>query len=71
MESDVSTLKESIANNDIAAIQSNINIVNESLQKVGQAIYSQEAPTTHSSETDPGSQNEGEATVEGEYRAVN
>ena len=71
VESDVSTLKESIANNDIAAIQSNINIVNESLQKIGQAIYSQETPpATDSSDADPGSQNEGEDTVEGEYREV-
>ena len=71
----ISTLRSAVQQNDVPGMQTGMNDLSASVQKLGQAVYSapsdgEEAgsPPSGSDEGPPGDQPEG--TVEGEYREV-
>jgi molecular chaperone DnaK len=71
VEGKVATLKTAIQNNDVAAMQSGVDDLNASVQRLGQAVYSQTSPPTGPDGgvgPDEGDQPSG--TVEGEYREI-
>ena len=75
-------MRSALQNNDIARIETTVNELQESLQKVGQAVYSQQqagaAPGAATSDDEPppppssdGSKSkDDDNTVEGEFREV-
>ena len=72
LESEISQLREALQGQDTALINQKMQDLQTSLQKVGQAVYSQAGgPTEPTAETgsDP-SEPPPEGTVEGEYREV-
>ena len=76
VESKVATLKAAIASNNLAEMQPAMTDLNNSLQRLGQAVYSQADGPAEG--TDPGTSEQGpsdddqpgEDTVEGEFREV-
>lgn len=77
VETKVATLKNAIAANNIAEMQTAIADLNNSVQKIGQAVYSQtggSAPTDGASDNaadgTPSDEEQGGSTVEGEFREV-
>ena len=82
VEGKVAAVRSALQNNDIARIEATVNELQESLQKVGQAVYSQsQAGATPGAATSddappppPGSDGSGSSdddnTVEGEFREV-
>ena len=73
VETKIATLKTAIASNNVAEMQTATNDLNESMQRLGEAVYSQ---TTASADepadgvSDPGEEPPGDDTVEGEFREV-
>ena len=76
VESKVATLKAAIASNNLAEMQPAMTDLNNSLQSLGQAVYSQadapaEGTDPDTSEQGPSDDDQpGEDTVEGEFREV-
>ena len=76
VESKVATLKAAIASNNLAEMQPAMTDLNNSLQRLGQAVYSQadgpaEGTDPDASEQGPSDDDQpGEDTVEGEFREV-
>ena len=82
VEGKVAAVRSALQNNDIARIETTVNELQESLQKVGQAVYSQQqagaAPGAATSDDEPppppssdGSKSkDDDNTVEGEFREV-
>ena len=75
IESKVTTLRNALQQNDLAQIQADTSDLNTTLQKLGQAVYSQQGADPQaagpSAETEePPESGQGEDTVEGEYREV-
>jgi len=76
VESKIQAVRSALQGTDIEAVRQTTQELNESLQKVGAAIYQQQPPppppgeeTPPGGETPPGKE-EGEGTVEGEFREV-
>ena len=73
MEGKVAALKSAIAANDVAAMQPAMADLNEAMQRLGQAVYSQQAGPADAGPTDGtagGGDQPGDDTVEGEFREV-
>jgi molecular chaperone DnaK len=73
VETKISVLKNAISANNIAEMQTAIADLNNSVQKIGQAVYSQTAgprPTDGASDETPPEEEQGGSTVEGEFREV-
>ena len=75
VEGKIATLRTAIQQNDVAQMQAAMNDLNESVQKLGQAVYSQTGagPQAAGPEGEPGQAPQGdqpEDTVEGEFREV-
>ncbi|PKB79869.1 MAG: molecular chaperone DnaK [SAR202 cluster bacterium Io17-Chloro-G9] len=73
VEGKIATLKTAIANNNVAEMQTAMTDLNESMQRLGEAVYSQtEAPTGDTTDggESPGEEPPGDDTVEGEFREV-
>jgi molecular chaperone DnaK len=72
VEGKVATLKTAIQNNDVAAaMQSGVDDLNASVQRLGQAVYSQtSAPTGPDGGVGPDEGDQPSGTVEGEYREI-
>jgi len=71
VETKVQAVRSALQGTDIEALRQAMQELNESLQKVGAAVYQQPPPgegTPPSEETPPGTEEEG--TVEGEFREV-
>ena len=67
-EGKLEALRSAIAANNVAQMQTAMNELNEVLQRVGQAVYSQ--PGTDGPGTGPSADGPGDDTVEGEFREV-
>jgi molecular chaperone DnaK len=71
VEGKIAALKAAVAENNVAEMQAVIKELNDSLQKVGQAVYSQASePAETTEETPPDDDEPGASTVEGEFREV-
>ena len=76
VEANIATLRSAISQNGVAQMQSAMNELNVSLQKVGQAVYAQQGdpdqpePPTDGAEPGDQSGTPEEGSVEGEYREV-
>ena len=73
VEAKIATLKTAIASNNVAEMQTATNDLNESMQRLGEAIYSQATASPDEpadGDSDPGEQPKGDDTVEGEFREV-
>ena len=79
VEGKVAALRSALQNNDVARIEATVNELQESLQKVGQAVYSQSGAAAGAAPDDatpppPGSDGSGSTddddTVEGKFREV-
>ena len=79
VEGKVAALRSALQNNDVARIEATVNELQESLQKVGQAVYSQSGAAAEAAPDDatpppPGSDGSGSSddddTVEGKFREV-
>ncbi len=71
VEGKIAILKTAVAENNVAEMQAAIKELNDSLQKVGQAVYSEASePAETTEETPPGDDEPGADTVEGEFREV-
>ena len=74
VEAKITTLKNAISANNVAEMQTGMSDLNNSVQKIGQAVYSQAGGQTRGdgvSEEGPSSDEEsGGSTVEGEFREV-
>ena len=74
-EEKIAALKSALQGTDIDAIKKATQDLNESMQKIGQAVYQQQPPPPPPGEEPPpadegGKGGEDEGTVEGEYREV-
>ena len=67
-EQKLEALRTAIAANNVAQMQTAMNELNETLQKVGQAVYSQ--PSGDSPGAGPQDGHPGDDTIEGEFREV-
>jgi molecular chaperone DnaK len=75
VEEKVSAVRSNLQGKDIDAIKSSMEALNQSMQKLGQIVYGQQQQGEQGASTPPGdemppSEEEGESTVEGEYREV-
>ncbi|MFC2005063.1 molecular chaperone DnaK [Chloroflexota bacterium] len=74
VESKVQAVRSTLQGTDIEAVRQATQELNEAMQKIGAAIYQQQPPPPPSEETPPGGEQppsqEGEGTVEGEFREV-
>ncbi|MFC1934507.1 molecular chaperone DnaK [Chloroflexota bacterium] len=74
VESKVQAVRSALQGTDIEAVRRATQELNESMQKVGAAIYQQQPPPPPEGETPPEGEpppgKEGEGTVEGEFREV-
>ncbi len=71
VEGKIATLKQALQNNDVSAMQQGITDLNASVQKLGQAVYSQAgAPTGPDAGVGPDDGDQPSGTVEGEYREI-
>ncbi|MDP3947649.1 MAG: Hsp70 family protein, partial [bacterium] len=71
VEGKVQAVRSALQGTDIEAIRRATQELNESLQKVGAAIYQQQQPPPGAEPPPPGDEGkEGEGTVEGEFREV-
>jgi len=71
VEGKIAAVRSALQGTDIDAVRRATQELNESLQKVGEAIYQQQPPPPPGDETPPGGEGqEGEGTVEGEFREV-
>jgi len=70
VESKVAAVRSALQGTDIEAVRRATQELNESLQKVGAAIYQQQQPPPPGGEPPPGKEGGDEGTVEGEFREV-
>ena len=71
VESKIATLKQALQNNDVSAMQQGTTDLSASVQKLGQAVYSQAgAPTGPDAGVGPDDGDQQGGTVEGEYREI-
>jgi len=73
VEGKIAAVRSALQGTDIDAIRRAVQELNESLQKVGAAVYQQQQPPPPGEETPPEGEpkkEEGEGTVEGEFREV-
>ena len=72
VESKVAALKTAIAANNLAEMQASMTDLNNSLQRLGQAVYSQAGGPGQPQAGGPSAENrpDGDTTVEGEFREV-
>ena len=69
IESKVATLKEALESDDDESIKSSLDDLQQTLQELGNAVYSQESENPNN-ETEEGTKPDDDETVEGEYREV-
>ena len=69
IESKVATLKEALESDDDESIKSSLDDLQQTLQELGNAVYSQESENPNN-ETEEGTKSDDDETVEGEYREV-
>ena len=69
IESKVATLKETLESDDDESIKSSLDDLQQTLQELGNAVYSQESENPNN-ETEEGTKSDDDETVEGEYREV-
>tara|TARA_Y100001956_G_scaffold8583_1_gene7338 strand:- start:2953 stop:4836 length:1884 start_codon:yes stop_codon:yes gene_type:complete len=69
IESKVATLKEALESNNDESIKSSLDDLQQTLQELGNAVYSQESENPNN-ETEEGTKPDDDETVEGEYREV-
>ena len=73
VEGKIATLKTAVASENTAEMQTAMNDLNESMQRLGEAVYSQATPPEDAPEGEGPPPDEGESgddTVEGEFREV-
>ena len=73
VEGKIATLKTAIVSNNVVDMQTATNDLNESMQRLGEAVYSQATASPDEpagGDSDPGEQPPGDDTVEGEFREV-
>jgi molecular chaperone DnaK len=75
MEDKIKAVRSTLQGSDLEAIRRATQELNESMQKVGAAVYRQQPPPPPGGQPPPGEQppppgKEGEGTVEGEFREV-
>ena len=70
VEGKIATLKSAVAANNVAEMQTAMNDLNESLQRLGQAVYGQQTAGTPPGDPGMGGNDDGGDTVEGEFREV-
>ena len=70
VEGKIATLKSAVAANNVAEMQTAMNDLNETLQRLGQAVYGQQTAGTPPGDADMGGGDDGGDTVEGEFREV-
>ncbi|MBA7660860.1 Chaperone protein DnaK [subsurface metagenome] len=74
VEGKIAAVRSALQGSDVEAVRRATQELNESLQKVGAAIYQQQQPPPPGeeppSEGEPPGKEEGEGTVEGEFREV-
>ncbi len=73
VEGKIAAVRSALQGSDIDAVRRATQGLNESLQKVGAAVYQQQPPPPSEeppSEGEPPGKEEGEGTVEGEFREV-
>ena len=70
VEGKIATLKSAVAANNVAEMQTAMNDLNETLQRLGQAVYGQQTAGTPPGDAGMGSDDDGGDTVEGEFREV-
>ncbi|MFC1984639.1 molecular chaperone DnaK, partial [Chloroflexota bacterium] len=73
VEGKIAAVRSALQGTDIDVIRRAVQELNESLQKVGAAVYQQQQPPPAGEETPPEGESEkeeGEGTVEGEFREV-
>lgn len=70
VEGKIAAVKSAIQANDINAIKSATQALNEAMQKIGQAVYQQQQPPSGDQQPPPPGGESGQGTVEGEFREV-
>ena len=70
VEGKITVLKNAIASDSVAEIQTASNDLNNVMQRLGEAVYSQAAATSQEEGEPPPDEEEGDGTVEGEFREV-
>jgi len=73
VEGKIAAVRSALQGTDIEAIRRAVQELNESMQKVGAAVYQQQQPPPPGEEAPPEGEpkkEEGEGTVEGEFREV-
>ena len=71
VEGKIATLKQALQNNDVPAMQAGTADLSASVQRLGQAVYSQTgAPTDPNTAVGPDDGDQPGGTVEGEYREI-
>ena len=62
-------MKEALESDDDESIKSSLDDLQQTLQELGNAVYSQESENPNN-ETEEGTKSDDDETVEGEYREV-
>jgi len=73
VEGKITTLKAAVASENTAEMQTAMNDLNESMQRLGEAVYTQASPPVDGAEGEvppPDDGESGDGTVEGEFREV-
>ena len=70
IESKVTTLKDAIESDDDESIKTSLDDLQQTLQELGNAVYSQEQDNTAESGDSEDTKSDDDETVEGEYREV-
>jgi molecular chaperone DnaK len=71
VESNVAEVRSALQGTDIDAVRRGVDRLNESMQKIGQAVYAGATPGADGDQGPPGQQGpQEEGTVEGEFREV-
>ena len=70
IESKVTTLKDAIESDDDESIKTSLDDLQQTLQELGNAVYSQEQENTAESSDSEDTKSDDDETVEGEYREV-
>ena len=70
VEGKIATLKSAVAANNVAEMQTAMNDLNDTLQRLGQAVYGQQTAGTPPGDAGMGGDDDGGDTVEGEFREV-
>ena len=70
IESKVTTLKDAIESDDDESIKTSLDDLQQTLQELGNAVYSQEQDNTAENGDSEDTKSDDDETVEGEYREV-